>query len=97
MSTVEAPASHLPLPMQNILRPVTKPIPRKRNRRSYAKSLMLQRAQRRAGAAFRRTPISHPAGRGRSPCRAWFRRSFGGAAGLLHDTVEDTKVTFRRG
>ena len=67
MSTVEAPASHLPLPMQNILS------------RLAANSTEAEQALAVAEVLAELGFDAHSV-----------------AAGLLHDTVEDTKVTLKR-
>lgn len=93
MSTVEAPASHLPLPMQNILSRLAANSTEAEQalvRKAYAYAAA---APCRAGAGFPANPIS----RIRWPWPEVLAElgfdAHSVAAGLLHDTVEDTKVT----
>ena len=87
MSTVEAPASHLPLPMQNILS-------RLAANSTEAEQALVRKAYAYAAAAHAgQVPyLSHPLAVAEVLAELGFD-AHSVAAGLLHDTVEDTKVT----
>ena len=92
MSTVEAPASHLPLPMQNILSPLAANSTEAEQalvRKAYAYAAAAHAGQvRLSGEPY----LSHPLAVAEVLAELGFD-AHSVAAGLLHDTVEDTKVT----
>ena len=92
MSTVEAPASHLPLPMQNILSRLAANSTEAEQalvRKAYAYAAAAHAGQvRLSGEPY----LSHPLAVAEVLAELGFD-AHSVAAGLLHDTVEDTKVT----
>ena len=92
MSTVEAPASHLPLPMQNILSRLAANSTEAEQalvRKAYAYAAAAHAGQvRLSGEPY----LSHPLAVAEILAELGFD-AHSVAAGLLHDTVEDTKVT----
>ena len=92
MSTVEAPASHLPLPMQNILSRLAANSTEAEQalvRKAYAYAAAAHAGQvRLSGEPY----LSHPLAVAEVLAELGFD-AHAVAAGLLHDTVEDTKVT----
>ena len=92
MSTVEAPASHLPLPMQNILSRLAANSTEAEQalvRKAYAYAAAAHAGQvRLSGEPY----LSHPLAVAEVLAELGFD-AHSVAAGLLHDTVEDTKAT----
>ncbi len=92
MSTVEAPASHLPLPMQNILSRLAANSTEAEQalvRKAYAYAAAAHAGQvRLSGEPY----LSHPLAVAEILAELGFD-AHAVTAGLLHDTVEDTKVT----
>ncbi len=92
MSTVEAPASHLPLPMQNILSRLAANSTEAEQalvRKAYAYAAAAHAGQvRLSGEPY----LSHPLAVAEVLAELGFD-AHSVAAGLLHDTVEDSKVT----